>query len=168
MKTLGVSTPVAGAGIALVAGLLLGAAMRPQLAIGELSPQPLGVWSGELEGAQPDPGLQDALAYSAYEGRLPDYVVGVDWLAASAPPPEPAAPSADEPAEPVAADIPPAPQPGEAAPAAEAHATPTAAHAAAAPNGPASTDPAAAEPIPALADTAEPEPEATGDTRPEP
>ncbi|CAN7425960.1 hypothetical protein LJR219_002745 [Phenylobacterium sp. LjRoot219] len=161
------STPVAGAGIALVAGLLIGAAMRPQLAIGELSPQPLGVWSGELPGAPAeDPGLKEALAYSAYDARLPDYVVGADWRATAPPPAEPAAPRPDEAdAEPVASAERLPPSQLREAPAAEAHAMPAAAEVPAAADGAAaSADPAAVPPIPTLADDAQPEPEATGDT----
>jgi hypothetical protein len=169
VKSLGVSTPVAGAGLALVAGLLLGAAMRPQLAIDQLSPQPLGVWSGGMEGAiAEDPAAQDALAFSAYGGRLPDHVVGADWLALSAPPAAPAAPPAET-ADAPSGDASPAPQADENAAAAEAHATPAAAEVPVEPDAdPTTTAPSTAPEIPALIDSFEPEPEATGDTRLEP
>lgn len=170
MKNFGVTTPVAGAGAALALGLLLGAAMRPQLAIGELAPQPLDAWPQEP--SLYDGGAPDALAFAKYGGELPDYVLGADWLAATAPAETPPAPDAAEPAS-QASEGPAAPQEPEAAPDAAAHATPTAAQAAApatrpqpasqeqAANGEAGAPPA----IPTLAieDNA-PLPEATGDT----
>lgn len=160
VKNLGVSTPVAGAGVALAAGLLLGAAMRPQLAIGELSPQPIGAWSGALG---PDPeaaAADDSLAYAGYGGQLPTFVIGADFLAAAAPPEEPA-PSVSE--EPAADDKARTTTPqSEAAPAAEGHATAAAAQT---PNdNPGEAVPA--EPaVPTLAIDENPAPpEATGDT----
>jgi len=167
VKNFGVSAPVAGAGVALAAGLLLGAAMRPQLAIGELAPQPLDAWPQEL--SPTDGGAADALAFAQYGGQLPDYVLGVDWLAAAAPPAEPAPAQGAEPA-PDVGDETTASSPGEAAAAAPAHGTPATATATAdtsaaasptAADGAASTPP----PVPALAiDETAPPPEATGDT----
>lgn len=176
MKNFGVSTPVAGAGVALALGLLLGTAMRPQLAIGELSPQPLDAWPREL--SPTDGGSPDALAFAQYGGKLPDYVLGVDWLAATTPPAEA---RASEPAEPEP-DVGDADQPAAAAdeaasaatdygrPVAAQAKTPAARPAAARPDGAPSGDTATPPAIPALPiDETAPPSEATGDTsRPEP
>lgn len=169
VKSLRVSTPIAGAGLALAAGLMLGAAMRPQLAIGELSPQPIGAWADDAAGAgYEDPSLQDGLAFAQYSGKLPDYVVGADWLRLIAPPAEAGAPIADATLpEPAAADEadPLAAPSDEPALAAEARATPAAAQApvAAGAEGPQHANEPGAVPTLAI-DDHEPLPEATGDT----
>jgi len=164
VKNLGVSTPVAGAGLALAAGLTLGAAMRPQLAIGELSPQPLDAWPQAASAMEPAP---DPLAFAQYGGQPPQFMIGADWPAGTAPPagPEPDVQDRDQPS-----------RNDEAARAAPAEATPATAQAPADANAahPAQDAPAEAAPapppIPALAvDEAAPPPEATGDTSlPEP
>jgi len=168
VKNFGVTTPVAGAGVALALGLLLGAAMRPQLAIDELAPQALDAWPREP--SPYDAGAPDALAFAQYGGELPEYVLGLDWAAATAAPDAPPN-AADAEPHPSASEAETAPREAEAAPEAAEHATPASAQVAA--PEPASQEQAAtgesdAPPaIPALAiDDAAPLPEATGDTRP--
>lgn len=88
---------LAGVAVALAAGLMGGAAMRPDLNTGEL-PAPQLFTTAQVD--QPDTTLV------AYPGKAPDYVYGTDWKRqtmayASAPPiheetrlPPEAAPSA--------------------------------------------------------------------------
>jgi len=69
-----------GVGLSAAAGLLLGAAMQPDLR-----------GPGETEGQQIQAGVsgvRQAPAYAAggaavYDGQVPDYVLGTDWLKAS-------------------------------------------------------------------------------------
>ena len=80
----------AGAGLALTAGLLLGAAMKPDLAADDrpAGPQILAGRSG-ARAAGP---FDDGLAFARYSGKVPDYVLGADWRklveAPAATPPE--------------------------------------------------------------------------------
>lgn len=71
MKTL-----YAGAGLALTAGLLLGAAMRPQLVTDARlgGPQTFAARAGTRAAAPTD----DKLGYAGYSSRIPAYVVGTD------------------------------------------------------------------------------------------
>ncbi len=72
---------IRGVGLAAVAGLLMGAALRPDLRDPEiLGPQQLMSGGGprELSPAE-DPGM------ARYAGPLPDYVVGTDYVRAQQP-----------------------------------------------------------------------------------
>lgn len=73
---------VHGVAAAAVAGLLMGAAMRPNLQDQEIGgPQQLVGGGGPREAqAAMDPGL------ARYDGRIPEYVVGTDYLKAQQPP----------------------------------------------------------------------------------
>lgn len=73
-----------GTGVALAMGLLTGVAMRPELAVDgrPAGPQIFAGWSG-VRSTGP---FDDGLAYASYAGKIPDYVMGTDWLKlASAP-----------------------------------------------------------------------------------
>ena len=88
MKTL-----YAGAGLALISGLLLGGVMKPELALDAPPAAPQSVRDGPSPQPAEPPGQDANLAN--YHGKLPDYVLGTDWLKATqisaAPtPPEPA------------------------------------------------------------------------------
>lgn len=64
---------LAGMAVATAAGLLMGAAMRPDLYEGELlAPQLFSV-------APADHSIPDAAPPAAYVGPVPDYVYGTDW-----------------------------------------------------------------------------------------
>lgn len=71
----------AGVAIAAMTGLLLGGAMRPNLAGDErpAGPQMFAGWSGVRSTGPFDPGK----SFSGYQGPLPDYVVGTDWKSAA-------------------------------------------------------------------------------------
>jgi hypothetical protein len=134
--------------LALTAGLLMGAAMRPDL-IGD--DRPAGPQMFEPAARATGPFAEDdapVATYAAYRGKTPDYVIGTDWTkpvkVAVAAPQTPSAPAAEEPDyyERPALDVP------ERASAADDQATPAAAEA---------TD------RPAEFDSEAP-PEATGDT----
>ena len=66
-----------GAAAALLAGLTLGAAMQPSLGFVDRpqGPQMFAAWSGERSTGPFDPGT----SFTAYNGRVPDYVIGTDW-----------------------------------------------------------------------------------------
>jgi hypothetical protein len=66
-----------GVGLAAVAGLLFGGAMKPNLRGDERpeGPQIFTGWSGARSTGPFDDGL--TLAY--WQGQIPDYVVGTDW-----------------------------------------------------------------------------------------
>lgn len=68
-----------GVAAAAISGLLLGAAMRPNLAVADIGgPQQLLAGGGErFQTAAYDQGT------ARYEGVLPDYVVGTDWVKAN-------------------------------------------------------------------------------------
>ncbi|RAK51263.1 hypothetical protein [Phenylobacterium deserti] len=73
-----------GAGLAVVAGLLMGAAMKPDLGVARPNgPQIFGEWPA---GGPTGPFDTDALAFAAYASKIPDYVLGTDWRQAVAMP----------------------------------------------------------------------------------
>ena len=81
---------LAGAGVALVTGLLMGAIAKPELAADgrPAGPQILAGWSG-VRSTGP---FDDGATYAAYNGQIPDYVLGTDWKKSLQPPvfaPEP-------------------------------------------------------------------------------
>jgi|SRR5437879_1546031 len=100
---------LAGAAAALVSGVLLGGAMRPNLGSADdgrpAGPQMFANWSGARSTGPFDPGT----TFAGYNGKIPDYVLGTDSKKAMAWPDERAAVSAsremtrndDPPAEPV-------------------------------------------------------------------
>lgn len=63
--------------MAAVAGLLMGAAMKPNLAAGDRpeGPQMFAGWSGTRSTGPFD----DSVGFAAYRGQTPDYVLGTDW-----------------------------------------------------------------------------------------
>jgi hypothetical protein len=69
-------TPLTGAGLALVAGLLAGAVMKPDLAGGDRPAGPPAdpSWSDDHANA-----ASDTAALARYAGKVPDYVIGTDW-----------------------------------------------------------------------------------------
>jgi hypothetical protein len=94
---------LAGAGVSLAAGLMLGGAMQPHLDDGDnrpAGPQMIADWAGDRSTGPFDPGT----SFASYHGKVPDYVMGTDWKKAMAWPDERAAVSAprevvsDEPA----------------------------------------------------------------------
>jgi hypothetical protein len=79
-----------GAAAAVVAGVLMGAAMKPDFGDDRvLGPQFFAADGGVHDASyRPDPGA------SVYGGRIPDYVIGTDWTrprqaASATPSPEP-------------------------------------------------------------------------------
>jgi hypothetical protein len=77
-----------GAGVALLAGLLTGAAMQPVLAVddGPAGPQIIAA----LHGARTaDPFTDATPAFAGYSDRIPDYVLGTDWARLTSVPAEP-------------------------------------------------------------------------------
>jgi hypothetical protein len=85
-----VKTQLAGAGVALVAGLLMGAMAKPDLNGDDrpAGPQMLA-GSGGARGAGP---FGDGGSFANYNGQVPDYVLGTDWKKALTPPPVTAEP----------------------------------------------------------------------------
>jgi hypothetical protein len=84
---------LAGAGVSLAAGLLLGGAMQPHLDEGDdrpAGPQMIADWAGDRSTGPFDPGT----SFASYRGQTPDYVMGTDWKKAMAGPDERAAVSA--------------------------------------------------------------------------
>lgn len=76
-------TPLIGAAAAAVAGILLGGAMHPNLTEDFVAPQTL------IPGGGPRDVAYAADAGTArYNGRVPDYVVGTDWVRPQAAAPE--------------------------------------------------------------------------------
>ncbi|RAK60614.1 hypothetical protein DJ021_12755 [Phenylobacterium hankyongense] len=71
-----------GAGLALVAGLLMGGAMKPNLGGDDrpAGPQMFAGWSG----ARSTGPFDDGASITAYSGQVPDYVTGTDWKKALA------------------------------------------------------------------------------------
>ncbi|MDB5476269.1 MAG: hypothetical protein JWP49_1780 [Phenylobacterium sp.] len=97
-----------GAGLALAAGLLMGAAAKPDLGGDDrpAGPQILAGWGG---GRSAGP-FDDGAAFAAYKGQMPDYVLGADWKRSLIPPALTAEPTApDRETEMAAVDEPPAP-----------------------------------------------------------
>jgi hypothetical protein len=85
-----VKTVLAGAGIAAAAGLLMGAAAKPELNVDDRpeGPQIMAGWSG-VRSTGP---FDDGATFASYNGQIPDYVLGTDWkksLTPAASPPEP-------------------------------------------------------------------------------
>ncbi|HEX3699280.1 MAG TPA: hypothetical protein VHV27_01265 [Phenylobacterium sp.] len=116
-------TALSGAVIAAVAGLLLGAAAKPDLAADDrpAGPQMLSPVGGERSAG---PFADDVgVGFASYRGKLPDYVIGTDttkamsiYPSADAPPPMKVAieddpPPPELPATPVADDDPAPPAP---------------------------------------------------------
>lgn len=79
MKTL-----LVGSGVALVAGLLMGAVAKPDLNADSrpAGPQMLA-GSGGARSAGP---FADGATFANYGGQVPDYVLGADWKKALTPP----------------------------------------------------------------------------------
>lgn len=109
---------VAGIAVAAAAGLLMGAAMRPQLEIGDRPAGPQ-ILTGEMAMRSSGP-FDDSAGFAAYRGKVPDYVYGTDWKKQMAP----VAPIASsEPVETASMEVievpalPAAPRPYEASPA---------------------------------------------------
>jgi hypothetical protein len=84
---------IAGTAVALVGGVLLGGAMRPNLSAADdgrpAGPQMFANWHGASTGPF-DPGA----TFASYGGEVPDYVLGTDWKKATAWPDERAVVSA--------------------------------------------------------------------------
>lgn len=79
----------AGVGVALAAGLLLGAVMKPALRIGAHPAGPQ-IQAGSSGVRSPAPSDYGGLSYAPYSVEIPDYVLGTDWRKTSAwsdPPP---------------------------------------------------------------------------------
>lgn len=70
-----------GVGMAAMAGILLGGAMKPDLRGDDRpeGPQVFAGWSGVRSTGPFDPGT----SFASYGGQVPDYVVGTDWKAVS-------------------------------------------------------------------------------------
>ena len=68
---------LAGAGIAAVAGLLMGAAAKPDLGWDDRPAGPQIVAAGG--GGRSTGPFDDGAAFANYKGQLPDYVLGSDW-----------------------------------------------------------------------------------------
>lgn len=83
---------LAGTAVALTAGVLLGGAMRPELAVGDrpAGPQMFASWSGTRSTGPFDPGT----TFVSYPDPAPDYLMGTDWKKRMAWPDERAATSA--------------------------------------------------------------------------
>jgi hypothetical protein len=67
-----------GAAVALIAGVLLGGAMQPNLGEtrdGPAGPQMFADWAGERSTGPFDPGT----TFVNYQGKMPDYIMGTDW-----------------------------------------------------------------------------------------
>lgn len=75
---------LAGAGVALVAGLLMGAAAKPDLN-GDDRPAGPQMLAGS-GGARASGPFGDGATFANDGGQVPDYVLGTDWKKALAPP----------------------------------------------------------------------------------
>jgi hypothetical protein len=93
-----------GAVVALASGVLMGAALKPDIADLDrpAGPQTVVGWTS----ARADAPLEDGTALASYDGKIPDYVLGTDFKrttelfpTAEAPPPLPPIPDETEPAE---------------------------------------------------------------------
>jgi hypothetical protein len=87
-----VKTVCVGAAVALTAGLLMGAAMKPDLLADD---RPAGPQMFADPGPRPTGPFDDAVSYASYPvraGKTPDYVLGADWKKLMAPPPAPRPP----------------------------------------------------------------------------
>jgi hypothetical protein len=76
---------LAGAGIALAAGLAMGAAAKPDLISDDRpeGPQIMAGWSG-VRSTGP---FDDGATLTSANSQVPDYVLGTDWKKALDPPP---------------------------------------------------------------------------------
>ncbi len=92
-----------GAALALVCGIMLGGAMRPNLDGDDrpAGPQMIAGWSADRAGGPADPGVA---TYASASGKVPDYVLGTDWKKAMAWPDERAAVASPARPEPVQAE----------------------------------------------------------------
>ena len=75
---------LAGVIVASLSGLLLGAAMHPTLQGADENGGPQMLIAGG--GPRSDPASGPDTRWANYPGRLPDYVVGADWVRAQAQP----------------------------------------------------------------------------------
>lgn len=80
------NTILTGAAVALAAGLLMGAAIKPDLQADDRpeGPQVIVGWGGTRATGPFD----DGASFASYHGQTPDYVLGTDWKKSLAPPPE--------------------------------------------------------------------------------
>jgi hypothetical protein len=99
---------LAGAGIAMAAGLAMGAAAKPDLVADDRpeGPQIMAGWSG-VRSTGP---FDDGATFARANGQVPDYVLGTDWKKALNPAPirvpvEPPERLADNDAPPPAEDL---------------------------------------------------------------
>ena len=92
----------AGAAGALVLGLTLGAVMQPDLNVDYLGPQVMT----PVSGVRADNTFDPAVTFASYGAKVPDYVIGTDWVKAmqARNAPYPVTPVAYEPEYAVAAD----------------------------------------------------------------
>jgi hypothetical protein len=102
-----VKIPLIGAGVALAAGLALGAAMQPHLDIPE--DRPAGPQLFASVSAARAEQVQSGATPISYRGAVPDYVLGTDFLKSTSPPAEFAPPP--EPRTEIAEEAPPPPAP---------------------------------------------------------
>jgi len=100
-----------GAGLAVVAGLAMGASIQPSLTDGILAPQQ--EWAG---GGVRDYASAPTRDVGAYPGQVPDYVIGTNYTRPQAPPDEEQFLAYEERAQPAAYDA------GDYGETAEAHA----------------------------------------------
>jgi len=91
METSKVNAIYAGAGVAAAVGLLLGAAMKPDLGMDDrlIGPQ---IVAGAAGGRSSGPFDDGGFSYAAYGGKVPDYVLGTDYKAEALTPIEASAP----------------------------------------------------------------------------
>jgi len=75
--------------MALAAGLLMGAAMKPDLEADNRPAGPQVIAEGPAAGST-GPFDDRTQAYAAYRGEIPDYVLGTDWKRATEWRPQPA------------------------------------------------------------------------------
>lgn len=79
-------TVLTGAGIALAAGLVMGAVAKPDLRADGRPEGPQFV--AGAAGARSTGPFDDGATFASYKGQIPDYVLGTDWKKAVTPPPE--------------------------------------------------------------------------------
>lgn len=95
---------VAGMTVAVAAGLLMGAAMRPDFSEGGDRPGPQ--LFATVSADHPTGPFDDGAALASYTGKVPDYVYGTDWTKMDAAYAKAAPPLHEEP---YVVDGPPAP-----------------------------------------------------------
>jgi len=76
-----VKSLLSGIALAATAGMLMGAAMKPTLDLGDrpAGPQMYAGWSGTRSTGPFD----DGMAFAGYSGKVPDYVLGTDMQKAA-------------------------------------------------------------------------------------